>query len=373
MGERTFGVEEELLLVDPETGEISGRGAAVASGEGIDVELTQEQIEVQTSPHSTLNDMRQDLLDQRRAAQRAAAAAGVVVAAMATCPTVMVPTTTRNDRYLQMAELYGMTAREQLTCGMHVHVAIESAEEGVAVIDRIRPWLSVLLAISANSPFWQGKETGYASYRSRLWYRWPSAGPTPVFGSAQEYEATISALVRSGVLLDRKMAYFDARLSESYPTVEIRVADVCRRVDDAVLVAALVRALVETASRSWQRDEPPVPARVELLRLASWRAARSGLSENLVDVATATPQPARAMVDALLEHVGDVLREQDDMGIVRDNLERLVREGTGSGRQRAAYERTGSLQEVALDAARATVEEQGRANQFPSHSRDRRD
>jgi len=354
---RTFGVEEELLLIEPSTGEVSGRGAAVARQAGIDVELTQEQIEVQTSPHSTLADMRQDLLDQRRAAAAAAAAAGVVVAAMATCAVPMVPTMTRNDRYLRMSELYGITAREQLTCGMHVHVAIESPDEGVAVIDRIRPWLAVLLALSTNSPFWQGHDTGYASYRSRLWYRWPSAGPTPVFGSFEAYDECVSSLVSCGVLLDRKMAYFDSRLAESYPTVEIRVSDVCRSIDNAVLVATLSRALVETAARSWRRGEPPIPARVELLRLASWRAARSGLAEHLVDCRTASPVKAMSMVDSLIEHVGDVLHEQGELDQVSNNVERLVREGTGSSRQRAAYERTGSLQEVALDAARVTAEQ----------------
>jgi len=357
MRPRTFGVEEELLLVDPATGDVSGRGAAVAGHAGIDVELTQEQIEVQTAPHSGFADMRQDLLDQRRAARDAAVAAGVAVAAMATCPMKVSPTTTRNDRYLRMAELYGLTAREQLTCGMHVHVAIDSPDEGVAVIDRIRPWLAVLLALSTNSPFSQGHDTGYASYRSRLWYRWPSAGPTPLFGSAQAYDECVSSMVSCGALLDRKMVYFDARLAESYPTVEVRVADVCRTVDNAALVATLSRALVETAARSWQRGEPPPPVRVELLRLAAWRAARSGLAENLVDVETATPVKAMTMVGALVAHVADVLREQGELDAVRDTVDRMVREGTGSSRQRAAYERSGSLREVALDAVRATVEQ----------------
>lgn len=356
MSARTYGVEEELLLINPETGEISGRAAAVAGRAGIDVELTQEQVEVQTSPHSTYADMRADLFEQRVAAQAAAATAHVAVAAMATCPTRMVPTTTRNDRYLRMSELYGLTAREQLTCGMHVHVGIESPDEGVAVIDRIRPWLAVLLALSANSPFWQGQDTGYASYRSRLWYRWPSAGPTPLFGTPEAYDECVSSLVSSGVLLDRKMAYFDARLAESFPTVEIRVADVCRRVDHAVLVATLARALVETAARAWRRGEPPAGARVELLRLAAWRAARSGLAGDLVDVEAAAPVRAMALVERLVAHVSDVLREMGELDLVRGHLEELSRDGTGSTRQRAAYERSsGSLQDVALDAVRATL------------------
>src|SRR6202034_3033909 len=139
----------------------------------------------------------------------------------------------------ESADVFGLTAQEQLTCGCHVHVEISSEEEGVATLARIRPWLPVLLALSANSPFWQGRDSAYASFRYQAWSRWPSAGVTEAFGSAEVYRQTVQQMVSTGALLDSGMVYFDARLSEHYPTLEVRVSDVCLYADDAALIAAL--------------------------------------------------------------------------------------------------------------------------------------
>ena len=204
-----------------------------------------------------------------------------------------------------MAEAFGLTAQEQLTCGCHVHVQIDSDEEGVAVLDRIQPWLAGLLALSGNSPFWQGLDSSYASFRYQAWGRWPCSGPTEWFGSAQAYQATVAQMVATGTLLDSGMVYFDARLSQHYPTLEVRIADVCLRHEDAVLIAALVRALVETEGRAWQQGTPPLRMRTELLRLAAWRASRSGLDGELIDPRTGRPGGAAAVTALLLAHVRD--------------------------------------------------------------------
>ena len=140
-----------------------------------------------------------------------------------------------------MRRRFGLTAAEELTCGCHVHVAVDSEDEGVGALDRIRPWLAPLLALTANSPFWQGLDSGYASYRSQVWSRWPSAGPYAPFGSSAGYHGAVGAMLDSDTVLDRGMVYYDARLSAEHPTVEIRVGDVCLDVDDAVLLAALAR------------------------------------------------------------------------------------------------------------------------------------
>src|SRR5206468_11825762 len=138
-----------------------------------------------------------------------------------------------------------------------------------------------------NSPFWLGDDAGYASFRTMAWGRWPTAGPTTRFGSVAEYDRRVDALVASGAALDAGMLYFDARLSANYPTVEIRVADVCPEVADTVLLAALCRALVESASRG---ALPTVDVDLALLRAAAWRAARYGLSDELVDPEDGRPR-----------------------------------------------------------------------------------
>jgi glutamate---cysteine ligase / carboxylate-amine ligase len=353
---RQVGVEEELLLVNPESGAaVPLIGRVLLRGE-FDAELMREQVEVQTRPCTSLRELRELLVANRRLAAEAAAAEGAAVAALGTAPLRTHPSTVTNERFLAMREAYGLTAREQLTCGCHVHVEVESRDEGVAVLDRLRPWHAVLLALCANSPFWQGEDTGYASYRGRVWGRWPSSGPTGLFGSAKVYDETVDVLVGTGVLLDKKMIYFDARLSEANPTVEIRAADVCRTVDGTILLAALGRALVETAVEEWRQGHPPHPARTELLRVASWRAARSGLSEDLVDVyRSAKPRPASEVVASLLDHVRPVLERQGEWDEVIRLAADALDDGTGADRQRHVYRDSRSLAEVVKDAVRATL------------------
>ncbi|MDT7845453.1 glutamate--cysteine ligase 2 [Streptomyces justiciae] len=358
---RTVGVEEELLLVDPETGEPRALSAAVLAraaldevdGDVFEKELHTEMLEFATHPQSGMADLGAEIVRCRKEAARLAEGIGCTVAALATSPLPVRPSIGVGRRYQWMAEHYGITSRD-LVLGCHVHVSVESDAEGVAVIDRIRPWLSVLSAISANSPFWQGGDTRYSSYRSRVWQRWPSAGPTEVFGSAECYHRRVADMVATGVLLDEAMVYFDARLSRRYPTVEIRVADVCLHASSAVLVATLARALVETAAREWRAGREPLPHSVSLLRLAAWRAARSGLTEELLHPATMRRLPAEAVVRALLEHVGEALAETGDLDCAREACAELLRTGNGARVQRELMERTGSLREVVRECARRT-------------------
>jgi carboxylate-amine ligase len=280
----------------------------------------------------------------------------VRVAALATSPVPVEPTVAGKSRYQRMAETFGLTAQEQLTCGCHIHVEVASDEEGVAVLDRAGRWLAVLLALSANSPFWQGVDSSYASFRYQAWSRWPSAGPTAPFGTARSYHETVSRMVRTGTLLDRGMIYFDARLSEHYPTVEIRVADVCLRAEDTVLIAALARALVETEARAWREGRPAPDTRAELLRLAAWRASRSGVTDVLIDPATGLPAPAADVAGMLLDHCRDALAGAGDADVATELLDALLARGNGAAAQRAAYRRSGSLPEVIGCAVAATQE-----------------
>jgi carboxylate-amine ligase len=278
------------------------------------------------------------------------------VAALATSPLPVEPTVADKSRYRRMAEAFGLTAHEQLTCGCHVHVEVASDDEGVAVLDRMGPWLAVLLALSANSPFWQGVDSCYASFRYQAWGRWPSAGPTEPFGTARAYRETVRQMVRTGTLLDTGMIYFDARLSERYPTIEIRIADVCLRADDAVLVAALARALVETEARAAREGKAAPRTRTELLRLAAWRASRSGLDDVLLSPVSGLPEPAAAAANTLLDHCREALAEAGDADAVAELLAALFARGNGAAFQRAAYRRSGRLEQVVSSAVTATYD-----------------
>jgi carboxylate-amine ligase len=212
----------------------------------------------------------------------------------------------------------------------------------------------VLTAISGNSPFWQGRDTGYRSYRTRVWGRWPSAGPTELFQSPERYHRRVADMVATGVILDEAMAYFDARVSARYPTVEVRVADVCLGADTALLIATLTRALVETAARDWRAGRPPLDHSVSLLRLAAWQAARSGLEGDLLDPATLRPRPAAQVLRSLLEHAGDALTDTGDAARAEQGVKDLLRRGNGAREQRRLLERTGSLRDVVTECVRHT-------------------
>ncbi|MBM9469040.1 carboxylate-amine ligase [Nakamurella leprariae] len=369
MNARSFGVEEELLLVDPVAAAPVAAGDDVVTAtvrrtgvdaDRVDHEFKEQQAELGSVPALEAEPLRADLIRLRRAMATGAAATGVRIAALATSPLPTRPSATDDERYHRMTAEFAVIAREQLTCGQHVHVSVDSPEEGVAVLDRIRTDLATILALSANSPFFQGQDTGYASYRTMLWGRWPTAGPTERFGDPARYRQVVDTLIASGAALDTGMIYFDARLSASYPTVEVRVADVCTDVDDAVAVAVLIRALVETAVRDWRSGVPAPDVRVEVLRGAAWRAARSGLAGELFDVRAGRLLPALDAVGALVDRVGPALSATGDRALVDASLQRWAAVGTGADRQRAAAAAVdGSVREsligVVDDVVRRTV------------------
>lgn len=364
MSIRSVGVEEELLLVEPGTGQptaVAGTvlQAAPATGDAaersLEPELQQQQLETNTESCRGLDDLGRELRRCRAAAVRAAETADVQVAALATSPVPVEPEVAAKSRYQEMADAFGLIAREQLTCGCHVHVEIASADEGIGALDQIGPWLATLLALSANSPFWQGLDSAYASYRYQAWGRWPSSGPTEAFGTARAYRETVQQMVRTGTLLDTGMVYFDARLSEHYPTIEIRIADVCLQADDAVLIAALARGLVETGARAWRAGQPARPVRAELLRLGCWRASRSGLRDALINPVTGLPESSAAVASMLVDYVSDALADAGDLAAVTELLAAVLRRGNGAEFQRAAYQRSGQLCDVVSGAVAATA------------------
>jgi glutamate---cysteine ligase / carboxylate-amine ligase len=194
-------------------------------------------------PCASLDDLRRQHTERRKSLAEAAASVDARIAALGTCPLAGETSTTEDSRYHRLIERFGsVTGAEEFTCGQHVHISVASDEEAVAAIDRLQQWLPVVRALSANSPFWHEHDTDYASYRSVLWHRWPTAGPTQPFGCIANYRDT---------------------------------------------VAALCRALVEESVRSWRAGEPAPSIRAEYLQAAGWAAARFGLSDRLFALPTA--------------------------------------------------------------------------------------
>lgn len=358
----TVGVEEEFLLVDRDTGAptaLSREVAARAADRGVDLqlELTSCQVETATEVSSSMSDVRSQLMHLRSTAARAADDSGARLLAVAVPPTVPHDfPITDNPRYHRIAERFGMLAREQGICGAHVHVAVPTREAAIRVSNRLRPWLPVLLALTANSAIYRNADSGYASWRRMLWARWPSAGPPPHFDSVDEYDAMVRVLLQSGAMLDQGQVYWDVRPSATFPTIEVRVADVPASVSDTVLFAALVRAAVMTVLDD-ERDGAGVPRlSAHALDAAYWRSARDGLSGEAIDlVDTHAPVPARDLLGGLVDRITPALRAVGDLELVQTELARIDEQGNGAIRQRAAWQRRGEVADVIDAVAEATL------------------
>ena len=350
----TLGVEEEFFLVDAETGALLRRSEQVVSrahqalGDQAHQELRLSQLETSSPVCSSLAEVRDHLTRLRRELASAAEAEGGRLAASGTHPfshweEVSI---TPEPAYVRLERDYQQVAREQLVCGSHVHVGVHDPDDAVQVMNRMRPWLWPILALAANSPFWLGTDTGYASFRTELWSRWPMAGIPEPFASRAEYDAVVQTLLGAGAIDDPARIYWDVRLSARFSTVELRVTDVCIEVDEAVMVAGLCRALARTCHGHAVRDEPLVPCRPELLRAAKWRAARYGTGADLIDVTTARAVPAPELVRSLLSLVRPALEDAGEWDEVSALVEQTLARGSGAARQRAAFIRSGRMEDV---------------------------
>ena len=340
------GVEEEFHLVDLATRRLTAQADKLTKqlpADGFSSELQRSVLEANSRPWIRLTDLADDVADLRQAAVAAAESLGLGIVAAGTVPLADPDTLqiTSDPRYEHMRGEYRMLVREQLICGTQVHVDVADRDLAVAVAHRLAPWLPVLLAVSASSPFWLGTDTGYASYRTMIWRRWPTAGALYGFESAADYDQTITDLIRSGVITDSGMIYFDVRPSAHLPTLELRICDSCPRLEDVVLLAGLFRALVMRETAAAIAGRPPVPTRPELLQAATWRAARSGLEGDLVDPVTATPVPARRLVGQLLAGLRPALESAGDWELVAGLTRSALARGSSAARQRATRGRGG--------------------------------
>ncbi|MGW6919346.1 carboxylate-amine ligase [Kitasatospora sp. NPDC054939] len=342
----TVGVEEEFLLVDPRTRAPVARApqviadAATVLGDRVQAEFFPVQVEVCTRPTGTLSELRADLAELRRVVGEAAAEAGCLLVASGT-PVVSdgdPGEVTDTARYRRMAARYAtvLDGYDGALCGCHVHLGTDGRAQALALGGRLRPWLPVVQALAVNSPFSNGRDSGFASWRSVQWARWPTVGPAPVLDE-KAYEALADALVASGILMDRRMIYWYARPSEHVPTLEVRIADVNADLETVVLLAGLLRGLAAVLLDEAETGAPVPGISCGLLGAAHWRAARRGLAGAGVDPRTGRSAPMSALVDELMELAGPGLEAAGDLAAVRQGLTRLRSLGSGAARQRRVF------------------------------------
>ena len=332
-----MGVEEELLLMSA-AGKPLPRSKAVAEQAGdldVELELTRAQVEINTPVCETAAELHEELRRMRSKLAEAAAGQGGRLCAIGVPPSgEAAQLVTKKERYQRMEARYGLLAREQAVCGCHVHIDVPDKETAIRVSNHLRPWLPVLLALTANSPIYLGGDTGFASWRSIMWSRWPCSGPPPYFESADHYDALVAMQITAGSIMDERMVYWDIRPSTHLPTVEVRISDVPLTIDETVLLATLIRALVMTALDDGSRGPKLEP---EVLRASYWLAARDGLQGNGLEVLHARPLPMTQAVDLLIDHAADALQELGETDRVRETVQRLTREGNGAIKQRKAF------------------------------------
>jgi carboxylate-amine ligase len=350
----TIGVEEEFFLVDRTTRALVPVAPAVLpearvlAGDDVQFELQQAQIETSTRVCHTLDEVRQELRRLRHALADATAGSGCAIVSSGSHPLDFEEASrvTREPKYLQLERDYRLVTHEQMVAGCHVHVGLTDPEAVIQVMNRARPWLAVLLALTANSPFWKGRDSGYASFRTEVWRRWPTAGIPEAFASRAEYDEVVDALLAVDGIDDPARIYWDVRPSARFGTLEFRIADAGLTVDEVVMTAGLVRGLVRSCHSQVVAGEPlPLP-RPELLRAAAWRAARYGVAGTLIDLDACRAVPAPAMVESLLAFVRPALEEAGDLDKVSAQVETVLDGGTGAERQRRAFASRHRLEDV---------------------------
>jgi carboxylate-amine ligase len=359
----SLGVEEEYLVIDPVTRIVVPQAPAVVEsaaaelGERVSTEVTRFQLEAKTEPCTAISELYHQLQRMRSVVAAAAHGLGLGVVASGTpvLGAVVPPPITDHPRYKVGVATYRGLHDEQTICAGHVHVHLPDREQAVLVSNHLRPWLPVLIAMTANSPFWEGRDTGYASWRSLVGGKWPVAGPPPYFVCLADFDQIVGKLTAAGVLVDPGTIFWDVRPSARLPTLEIRVADVPGTAAESAVLAALVRALVVVAKAEVQRGDPGPRLSGELLRAAYWRAARDGLDGHGIDAVTGQLLPAAYFLEALLRRTRSALDECGDLGTVHDGLMLLRAAGTGAARQRSAYAKRGRLVDVVDFLAEQTI------------------
>lgn len=350
-------------MVDADRGEVVPEAATVVDGARptlgprVGGEITKLQVETRTDPCLSVDDLSAQLTDCRAAVQGAARSAGlrVIASGSPVLGRAVPPPITEGPRQDRGTATFRGLHDEVAICAVHVHVQEPDRDRAVLIGNHLRQHLPVFVALTANSPYWSERDTGYASWRTVTWGRWPVAGPPPFLRSAREYDDHVEMLLDAGALVDHGTIFWDLRLSRTHPTIEVRVADVPVTAVESAALAALVRALVVTAGEAVDRgDEGPQPA-PELMRLAYWRAARDGMGGHGVDVGTGRLLPAAVLADRLVERAGPALDEAGDRERVEAWREGLTADGDGATRQRAAAARRGRLTDVVDEIAAWTA------------------
>ncbi len=358
-----IGIEEEYQIIDPATGGLCSyvqrflEHGRIVLPDQIRAEFLQSQVEAGTHICDTVKDARRELVHMRRSILEMADREKLLVAAAGTHP---FSSWARQEvspfgRYPELARFLQDVGRRLLVFGLHVHIGIEDRALCIEVMNQIRSFLPLLLCLSTSSPFWHGRDTGLKSYRSVVFESLPRTGIPPQFGSYADYRRYVDTLLATGSIAEPTHIWWDVRPSAKFPTLEVRIPDMCTRVEEALCLVALVQAIstklvqLRMAHRTW-----PIH-RKHLLDENKWRAVRYGIEGKLIDIDRAQEVPVPELVERLLAWLGDVVDELDSRAEI-EHVHTILSQGTSADRQMAVYRETGDFRAVVDHVVKETHE-----------------
>ena len=359
----TLGIEEEFAIVDPETRELRSHiqeileGGKVTLKEQIKPEMHQSVVELGTEICQSIVDARAHVIELRGKLAELAGRSGLKIASVGTHPFShwRDQLITEGERYQQIVKDMQSLARANLIFGLHVHVGIPNRDTAIHVMNQARYFLPHIYALSVNSPFWVGQDTGLKGYRLKVFERFPRTGIPDAFESLSEYEDFCKLLVKTGCIDNAKKIWWDIRLHPFFDTLEVRVCDAQSRVDDTLAIAALIQAVIAKLHKLLRQNITFRVYRRRLLDENRWRASRYGIDGKLIDFGKEAEVETRSLLNELLEFVST---EVNELGTQKEmaHIERIMREGTGADRQLTVWERTQDMKTLVDQIVSETYE-----------------
>ena len=349
----TLGIEEEFQVIDPETRELRSHMQQIVEGgklflhEQVKAEMHQSVVEVGTNICQSITDARREVTYLRKMISELADRQNLQIAAAGTHPFSLWADQliTDHPRYEEIVNELQDAARGNLIFGLHVHVGIESREIGIHIMNAVRYFLPHIFALSTNSPFWEGRNTGFKSYRTKVFDKFPRTGIPEFFSSAAEYDSYINLLVKTHCIDNGKKIWWDIRLHPFFDTIEFRICDVPMRIDETIALAAVMQAVVAKIYKLMKSNLNFRLYRKALINENKWRAARYGIEGKLIDFGKQEEVDTRSLIHELLDFVDDVVDElgsRHEIGYINQMMEN----GTGADRQLAVFRETGDLKKV---------------------------
>lgn len=358
----TLGIEEEYQVIDPETRELISHDQKIVTeaekilGEQVKAEMHQAVVEVGTNICQDITDARQQIKHLRKSISNIANDLGYSIAAAGTHPfsewekQLITP----NPRYDEIINELQDTARSNLIFGLHVHVGIADKNLANHISNAMRYFLPHLYALSTNSPFWEGRNTGFKSFRSKVFDKFPRTGIPGVFDNYAQYENYVNLLVKTNCIDNPKKIWWDIRIHPVFPTLEVRICDVPMTYEETLSIAALIQALVAKLYKLKTQNLNFITYHRALINENKWRAGRYGLDGKMIDFGKEIEVDTRILMEELLDFIDDVV---DELGSRKEveNVRNMMKNGTGADRQLAVYKETKDLTKVVDYIAAQTI------------------